>query len=62
MFDASCTTEVVEGWQSNSMGFPCGSAGKQSTCNAEDLGWKDPLEEGKATHSSIPAWRIPGTV
>ena len=23
------------------------------------LGWKDPLEEGMATHSSIPAWRIP---
>ena len=25
------------------------------------LGWKDPLEEGMATHSSILAWRIPGT-
>ena len=24
------------------------------------LGWEDPLEEGKATHSSILAWRIPG--
>ena len=23
------------------------------------LGWKDPLEKGKATHSSILAWRIP---
>ena len=23
------------------------------------LGWKDPLEEGIATPSSIPAWRIP---
>ena len=23
------------------------------------LGWKDPLEEGIATHSSILAWRIP---
>ena len=23
------------------------------------LGWKDPLEEGKATHSGILAWRIP---
>ena len=22
------------------------------------LGWKDPLEKGKATHSSILAWRI----
>ena len=25
------------------------------------LGWKDPLEEGMATHSSILAWRIPRT-
>ena len=25
------------------------------------LGWKDPLEKGKATHSSILAWRIPRT-
>ena len=25
------------------------------------LGWDDPLEEGTATHSSILAWRIPGT-
>ena len=24
------------------------------------LGWKDLLEKGKATHSSILAWRIPG--
>ena len=24
------------------------------------LGWEDPLEKGKATHSSILAWRIPG--
>ena len=23
------------------------------------LGWGDPLEEDKATHSSILAWRIP---
>ena len=26
------------------------------------LGWEDPLEKGKATHSSILAWRVPGTV
>ena len=26
------------------------------------LGQKDPLEKGKATHSSILAWRIPWTV
>ena len=48
------------------MGFPCGSAGKESACNAGDLGsilgWEDPLEKGKATHSSILAWRNPWTV
>ena len=26
------------------------------------LSWEDPLEKGMATHSSIPAWRIPWTV
>ena len=41
------------------MGFPGGSAGKESTCNAGYLGWEDPLEKGKATHSSILVWRIP---
>ena len=88
------------------VGFPDGSVGKESTCNAGDpglipgsgrstreeigyplqyswaslvaqlvknlptmretwvqsLGWEDPLEKGKATHSNIPAWRIPWTV
>ena len=24
----------------------------------QSLGWEDPLEKGKATHSSILAWRI----
>ena len=86
--------------------IPCGSAGKESTCNVGDLGlipglgrspgegkgyplpyswaslvaqlvknppamqetwvrslgWGHSLEKGKATHSSILAWRIPGTV
>ena len=27
----------------------------------QSLGQKDPLEKGMATHSSILAWRIPGT-
>ena len=86
-------------------GFPAGSVGEESTCNARDpslipglgrstgewigyplqyswascvaqlaknlpamwetwarsLGWEDPLERGKATHSNILAWRIPRT-
>ena len=28
----------------------------------QSLGWEDPLEKGKAIHSSILAWRIPWTV
>ena len=48
-----------------SMGFPGGSAGKESACNVKDLGsslgWEDPLEEGTATRSRILAWRIPWT-
>ena len=28
----------------------------------QSLGWEDPLEKGKATHSSILTWRIPWTV
>ena len=28
----------------------------------QSQGWEDPLEKGRATHSSILAWRIPWTV
>ena len=46
-------------------GFPSGSVVKnlpevQETW-VQSLGWKDPLEEGMATHSSILARRIPWT-
>ena len=41
------------------LGFPGGSAGKESACNAGDLGWEDPLEEGMTTHFSILARRMP---
>ena len=45
------------------MGFPGVSHGKESTCNAGDLGsiprLRNSLEEGIVTHSSILAWRIP---
>ena len=42
--------------------FPHSSVGKESACNAGDLSHEDPLEEGKATHCSVLAWRIPWTV
>ena len=49
------------------LGFPGGSAGKESACHAGDLGsipgfGNIPPEKGKATHSSILAWRIPWAV
>ena len=48
------------------LGFPGGSAGKQSATVwktwVQSLGWEDPLEKGKATHYSILAWRIPWTI
>ena len=28
----------------------------------QSLGWEDPLEKGKATQSSVLAWKIPWTV
>ena len=47
-------------------GSPGGSAGKESACSADtwvwSLGWEDPLEKGKATHSSVLVWRISWTV
>ena len=50
------------------VGFPTGSVVKNPPAMQElqetwvqSLGWKDPLEEGMATHSSLLAWRIPWT-
>ena len=43
----------------------CGLVGKESTCNVGDPGSipgsRRSLEKGVATHSSIPAWKIPWT-
>ena len=48
------------------LGFPCDSAGKELACNVGDLGSIPGLGrssgDGKGTHSSILAWRIPWTV
>ena len=59
-------------WRRNRLPIPVflcflgGSASKEPTCNAENLGLipglEDPLEKGEATHSSYLAWRIPWTV
>ena len=51
--------------QLTSNSFSDGSEGKEPTYNGGDLvrplAWEDPLEKGMATHSSILAWRNPGT-
>ena len=58
---------VRHDWLTNAftLGFPGGSAGKESACSVGDLGsipgLRRPLEEVTATHSSILAWRIPWT-
>ena len=41
------------------LGFPGGSDGQESACNAGELGQEDPLEKEMATPSSILAWTIP---
>ena len=47
------------------MGFPGGSVGKESTCNAGNAGSIPGLgrspEKETATHSSILAWETPWT-
>ena len=44
------------------LGFPCGSAGKESTCRAGDLSLISALGrspgEGNGYHSNITAWRF----
>ena len=46
-------------------GLPWWLSSKESACNAGNLGLipglEDPLEKGKATHSSVLAWRVPWT-
>ena len=34
---------------------------EKNETQVRNLGQADPLEEGMAAHSSIPAWRIPWT-
>ena len=47
------------------LSFPGGSGSKECACIAGDMAWsvdqEDPLEKEIGTHSSILAWRIPGT-
>ena len=60
---------IQYGWMADSISrhLPCGSDVKEYACKTRDLGfwplsWEDTLAKGKATHSSILAWRISQTV
>ena len=59
------TAPDLSGYLSCRLGLPGGSDSKESACSVGDLGLipgqEDPLEKGKATHSSILSWRIPWT-
>ena len=55
-------TNVILSDPSVKKGFPGGSDGKESSCNAEDSGLIPRLERSPGewnTHSSILAWRVP---
>ena len=60
----SDTTERLS-WAENYLIFPVAQTVKNLPSIQEtrvwSLGWKDPLEKGMATQSSILAWRIPWT-
>ena len=47
------------------VGFPMWLSGKKLPAKqgmqVQSLGWEDPLEKEMATHSIIPAWKIPWT-
>ena len=64
-FHQTVSSERTGTFPDTSQKMPDGSAGKESTCNAGDIGdmgsipgsGKSP-REGNATHSSILAWRV----
>ena len=50
------------GLASEYLGLPCSSnSSSMQETRVQSLGQEDPLEKGMATHSSVLAWRIPGT-
>ena len=61
-----CSKDVCEGFLQNGWAFLVAQIVKNLPAMWEtwvrSLGWEDPLAKGKATHSSILAWRIPWTV
>ena len=62
---SQCNTFQIVDYSTKLKVFPGGSVGKEFTCNAGDTGsipgLGRSLEKEMATHSSVLAWRIPGT-
>ena len=52
---------AVHGVAESDMTERLNSTAMQETL-VQSLGWEDPLEKGKATHSSILVYRIPQTI
>ena len=51
----------VQSWASLVAQLVKNPLAKQETW-VQSLGWEDPQEKGKATHSSIMGWRVPWTI
>ena len=58
-----CTFEpIFEGWRASLVSQLVKNLPAMWETWVQSLGWEDSLEKGKATHSSILAWRISQTV
>ena len=56
--------DIVNAVTGHSLDFPRGSAIKKTAIQetlVQSLGQEDPVGKEMATHSSVLAWRIPGT-
>ena len=56
---AAAAAYLLEDWQHHLKAIMVLMVKYQCRRLKRRLGWEDPLEEGKAIHSSIVAWRIP---
>ena len=54
-------TKVLLGGATQKGRLPSWLSGKESSCQAGDMGWENPLEKEMSTHPSILAWEIPRT-
>ena len=53
------STSARDGWRASLIAQLVKNPPAMQETLVRFLGWEDPLEKGKATHSSILAWRLP---